>query len=335
MRRKLDKIDNLLNTDGFIKEHARLVQHGEVRDRGKVYPLKSYTIGSEDPKSPVLFLVGGVHGLERIGADLCVSFLEHTVERITWDEEFRNLLKKIKLVFYPLVNPWGYYHFRRANPNGVDLMRNSPVRTYEGAPLLLSGQKISHHIPWYMGNPKKFEKESQALVDCFLAEVKESPAVVAIDFHSGFGFRDRLWFPFSFTKKLFDEIAELHALFQLFEQSYPYHVYLIEPQSKGYLINGDIWDYLYFELKKTSSGIFLPMTLEMGSWNWVKKNPLQLASLEGMFNPIKEHRINRTYRRHHLLFDFLIRALYSNKVWSQLDVGMKMHHQNLAEKKWY
>jgi hypothetical protein len=54
----------------------------------------------------------------------------------------------------------------------------------------------------------------------------------------------------------------------------------------------------------------------MGSWNWVKKNPIQLLSFLGAFNPVKQHRMQRTLRRHLPLFDFLVRALISNQAWA-------------------
>jgi hypothetical protein len=61
--------------------------------------------------------------------------------------------------------------------------------------------------------------------------------------------------------------------------------------------------------------VLLPLTLEMGSWLWVKKNPRQMLSLEGMFNPLVEHRQQRVLRRHTVLLDFLMRAACSPAQW--------------------
>ena len=89
-----------------------------------------------------------------------------------------------------------------------------------------------------------------------------SEAVISLDLHSGFGMRDRIWFPFSFCKKPFDQISQVQSLIELFEDVYPYHVYQIEPQSKGYLLNGDVWDYLFLKFQKQNqAGTFLPLTL--------------------------------------------------------------------------
>jgi hypothetical protein len=46
----------------------------------------------------------------------------------------------------------------------------------------------------------------------------------------------------------------------------------------------------------------------MGSWLWVKKNPRQLFSRHGIFNPLIEHRRQRVLRRHLAWLDFMTRA---------------------------
>jgi hypothetical protein len=215
-------------------------------------------------------------------------------------------------------------------------MRNSPIDAKDKVPFLLGGHRYSPRLPWYRGTVGKLEPENQALSEIFNREVLQSTCAIAIDFHSGFGMKDRLWFPYSFTNAPFENLGEMHALTSLFEQTHPYHIYQIEPQSKGYLLNGDIWDYLYLKYREENrTGTFLPITLEMGSWTWVRKNPLQLFSKHGAFNPIKEHRIKRTYRRHHLLFDFLLKAAYSNKIWSQPDILFKEKHRTSGMQRWY
>ncbi len=333
---ELEKLLNLINREEFLKKNIRAYSAAEISYSDKTFPFYTFSVGSTDPTSPVLFITGGVHGLERIGSQLAWSLLKSTLDRLLWDESLRLLFTKIRLVVVPLVNPYGYENYRRSNGNGVDLMRNSPVNATEKVPFLLGGHYHSSSLPWYRGVPNRLELENEALTSVFKNEVARSSCVIAVDFHSGFGMKDRLWFPYSFTKKPFDNLAEMHALSHLFEQTHPYHIYQIEPQSEGYLLNGDMWDYLYLNYLQTNkTGVFLPMTLEMGSWSWVRKNPLQLFSKHGAFNPIKEHRTKRTYRRHNLLFDFLLKAIYSNKIWSQLDPQFKQKHHDSGLNKWY
>ena len=335
-------IDALLKLGKLVEQHdplRNLVSFEtltQIKYKGESYPIYCFTIGSKDPTHPTLFVTGGVHGLERVGAQLAWSLLKTTLDRLVWDKSHQELFQNIRVVFVPLVNPVGYTHYKRCNGNDVDLMRNAPVSAIDKTPFLLGGHRISKMLPWYQGEINVLEEENNALFIKFFQETSKSKNVISIDFHSGFGMKDRIWFPFSYTKKPFDKIAEMHAFSKLFEETYPFHIYKVEPQSKGYLLSGDIWDYFYLKLKEVNpEAVYLPLTLEMGSWIWVRKNPLQLFSKQGMFNPIKEHRLKRTYRRHSLLFDFLLKALYSHNVWSNLDPSMLQEHLNSSQKKWY
>lgn len=332
----LEKLVKLIEKEDSLRKRINVKSLASIRDNEKEYPLYCFSIGSQNFESPTLFITGGFHGIERVGAQLAWSFLKTSIDRLLWDKSLKDLLSQVRMVIVPLVNPVGYLHHMRSNGTGVDLMRNSPVKAVEKTPFLIGGQRFSNKLPWYQGTADRWEPEAKAIVDLFESEVGKSSHLISIDFHSGFGMKDRLWFPFSYSSKPFDNLAEMTAITNLFEQAYPYHIYQIEPQSMGYLLSGDIWDYFYLEyLKKNPSGVFLPMTLEMGSWSWVKKNPLQLFSKAGAFNPIKEHRLKRTYRRHHLLFDFLLRALFSNEIWSQPDEAIRNRYHNLGLKRWY
>jgi hypothetical protein len=336
MLEDLKKLGQLVNQENVLKELVCFEELALIPYLGNHYPIYSFTIGSRDPLAPTLFMTGGVHGLERVGAQLAWSLLKTTLDRLLWDTSLQQLFKSTRLVVIPLVNPVGYYHFKRSNGNNVDLMRNSPVQGIEKTPFLVGGHRYSDKFPWYQGLPGVMEKENLILYNQFMKTCSQSACVISIDFHSGFGMRDRLWFPHSYTRKPFIHTGEMEAFSQLLEQTHPYHVYKIETQSKSYLLNGDIWDYFFLELShKNPKAIFLPLTLEMGSWTWVRKNPLQLFSKQGIFNPIKTHRLKRTYRRHHLLFDFLIKAIHSHTVWSKLDPLSRQEHFRAGIARWY
>lgn len=333
---ELEKLFRLTDKSTFLKNHLEMIELNRVNDSKNHYPLYAFSVGSKNPEAPVVLITGGFHGIERIGAQLAWSLLKTTLDKLIWDESLQEVFHKIRLVTIPLVNPTGYYNFKRCNYNGVDLMRNSPTQAIQKAPLLLGGHRYSNKLPWFRGEPNKFEIENLSLIEVFNSKVIQSSCVISLDLHSGFGMRDRLWFPFSYTDEPFNHLAEMYKFSHLLNQTHPYHVYKIEPQSDGYLLSGDMWDYLYLEyLNKNPQGVYLPMTLEMGSWNWVRKNPLQMFSREGVFNPIKEHRIKRTFRRHYLLYDFIIHALYSNHHWAK----MNQHHRGEIHQKglqlWY
>lgn len=333
----LEKIIRTIEADAKVASQVNYRKICEIDFRTQKYPIYSFNLGTSEPKAPTLLVTGGVHGLERIGAQLAWSLLKSTIDRLAWDKSLQDILKTVKLVFVPLLNPVGFVHLMRSNGNGVDLMRNSPVRSSEKVPFLVGGQTYSNLLPWYHGDINRPEAETQALYDLFFSEIIESKNVISLDFHSGFGLRDRLWFPYSYKKEAFENLPEIYSLTTLLKEAHPYHIYQIEPQSSGYLLNGDLWDHLYLEYRKANAdaGVFLPITLEMGSWTWVRKNPIQIFSKQGAFNPIKEHRLKRTFRRHHLLFEFMIKALYSSESWASIEADEREDYRRKARLEWY
>lgn len=308
-----------------IEQLERLVERLAVRavvrceaevDPGDGRSLPVYSIGFGDgqPGLPAVGIFGGVHGLERIGTEVVLAFVEHLAARLDWDDSLHALLARMQVVAMPLVNPGGLVRGTRANPAGVDLMRNAPVEAPVPVHRLLGGQRISARLPWYRGPAgAPLQPESEALCGVVRRQLLNRPFALAIDCHSGFGLADRLWFPFAHTRRPIAQLPDVHALKQLFDASHPQHRYLIEPQSRHYCTHGDLWDHLL--LGAGEQAPFVPLTLEMGSWTWVRKNPRQLFTRHGMFNPLIDHRRDRVLRRHMVWFDFALRAAASHARW--------------------
>ena len=312
---ELQTLERLIELGGQHLQ-ARPVRHVAIPG-GPRFPVWAITLGNPDPCCPGVGYFGGVHGLERIGAEVVIAFLQNIVTRLGWDRSLHRLLEEVRLVFMPIVNPGGMWAATRANPRGIDLMRNAPVEAREKVPWLMGGQRLSAGLPWYrgrLGDP--METESAALCEVVQAELLARPFSLALDCHSGFGISDRLWFPFAHTREPIPHLAELRALKTIFEQAHHHHPYIIEPQSAQYLTHGDLWDHLYLQACTDPARTFLPLTLEMGSWLWVKKNPRQLFSRKGIFNPLIGHRQQRVLRRHLALLDFLARAAGSHAQWT-------------------
>ncbi|MBU6154464.1 MAG: DUF2817 domain-containing protein [Bdellovibrionales bacterium] len=329
----------------MFPEYLEVLQHsqswqtlGTVRNLSSLksgsseYSIFAFSAGSESPNAPHLIFTAGIHGLEKIGTQVALSFMSHLEARLPWDELLQEAFRRIRISFLPLLNPIGMAKFRRANGNGVDLMRNAPISSTRASPGV-GGQSFSSHFPWFRGNPDQthegMELESRVLVDWILSEASRSSCILALDLHSGFGSQDQLWFPYAKSKEPFGRIHQIHALSGLLDQVMPNHVYRFEPQARHYTTHGDLWDYLIERIGSDRN--FLPLTLEMGSWNWVRKNPLQIFSLLGPFNPIKPHRMKRAMRRHLPLLDFLIHCTASHPVWTGVDV---VPHRNAALARW-
>lgn len=300
-----------------FKDLVHLEKLSEVSARGYTMPLYGLTIGSEDKTKPTFALFGGIHGLERVGSHVLIAFLQHLLYRLSWDQELKEFFKHCRLVSIPIVNPLGMAFNRRSNANGVDLMRNSPVEAEKGRTLgIISGHRISPKIPWYRGLTNQLEIETQTVIDYCKRELFESQQVISLDLHSGFGLRDRLWYPWAKSLKPFPHETDVLRLKNLFDKTFAYHVYIIEHQADSYMTHGDLWDHIYqMYTDFNREGVYLPLTLEMGSWLWVKKNPLQAFNILGYFNPVKKHRYSRVMRRHLHLMEFLLRANMNNQAW--------------------
>lgn len=315
--------------------HLEVATPCSIAMDGRQFPVYAITLGNPSPDVPALGFFGGIHGLERIGTQVLLSFLESIIARLRWDATLHQQLESMRLVFMPLVNPGGMWQATRSNPRGVDLMRNAPLSARERVPFMLGGQRYSPRLPWYRGAfDAPMEQESAAVCDLVERELLSRQFSMALDCHSGFGLRDRLWFPHAHTKVPIAHLAEIGALEELFSESYPNHNYVFEPQSRQYRTHGDLWDYLYLNGTSYSGRVFLPLTLEMGSWLWVKKNPRQLFNRVSIFNPTATHRLQRVLRRHLVWFDFLMRAASSHGRWVPEGLARKAQRRR-ALALWY
>ncbi|GAB3260319.1 M14 family metallopeptidase [Chitinimonas naiadis] len=309
-----------------LAELERLIKHGEGRLRARTVtsvqagrhelPVRVLSLGSEDPQAPIVGFFGGVHGLERIGTQVILAFIHNLLMRLRWDSLLEHQLRGVRLLFMPLVNPGGMLQHRRANPGGIDLMRNAPIEANEPVAWLLGGHRFGRWLPWYRGaQDEGMAVESLALCQVVEEEMLGRPLALALDCHSGFGLRDRIWFPLASSRRPIEVLGEIYTLKTLFDQAYPHHRYVFEPQSHQYLTHGDLWDHLYLQSRLKPEGLFLPLTLEMGSWTWVRKNPRQLLSRLGAFNPIAPHRQQRVMRTHLAFMEFLTRVASSEERW--------------------
>ncbi|KLN65740.1 DUF2817 domain-containing protein [Vibrio sp. VPAP30] len=319
----------------LFSDHVRLTLLDEVQHQGQSQPLYCIEIGTRDRQAPCLFFTGAIHGVERIGSQIILAFTKSLLRRLEWDQQLQESLARVRIVAVPVVNPWGVALKKRANHNGVDLMRNAPIDSANPTHQLYAGQSFSSVLPWYRGNPNKMEQELQTLSQCVLSNTQHASSTILLDLHSGFGTRDRLWFPYAYSKQPPSHLAHYYLLYKRFRSSYPhYKLYQFEPQWHQYTTHGDFWDWMLIQHKALSSNPFLPLTLELGSWLWVKKNPIQVLKFSQLFHPIKPHRIQRVQRRHSTLLSYLIQVL-DNDLLTNMSQSDKEKYREKAKKLWY
>lgn len=284
---------------------------------GKKYPIEALILGPDDKSFPTVGLFGGVHGLERIGSQVILAFLHSLFQELRWDKDLNHALSNFRIVSIPVINPGGMARYSRSNPNNVDLMRNAPVEAHGKLMPLVSGHRLSPHLPWYRGVDGILEKESEALISFVREEMFQSQMSVALDVHSGFGVQDQIWYPYARQVGGFPKEELALKLKKLMDDTYPHHIYKFEAQALNYITHGDLWDHMFdLHEKEFAQNTFLPLTLELGSWNWIRKNPLQFFSKEGFFHPMKQHRHSRIMRRHLVFLRFLLRAVKNHERWT-------------------
>ncbi len=334
----LPELQELLRLIANFEGLAQVDTLATIQHESTPFPLVAIRFGPSDPAAPALALFGGVHGLERIGTQVLISYLQTMAELVKWDRNTREMLKTTRLLMIPLINPVGMHLRRRSNGNRVDLMRNAPVVSDELARWhIFGGHRISPRLPWYQGKRgASMEIEAQTVCDFVRREIFPAKLSLCVDVHSGYGKVDRLWFPYAKTRKPFPHVPEVMALKHLLDQTYPNHIYCVEPQSRQYVSQGDLWDYLYDEYRaQCPDGCFIPFTLELGSWLWIKKNWSQLFSRLGLFNPWRPHRVRRILRRHLFLFDFLHRAVQSPEAWADISEARRHSLLERGLKLWF
>ncbi|GAA3951324.1 M14 family zinc carboxypeptidase [Allohahella marinimesophila] len=321
----------------LMAEHNPASCHLQLLDTVSVkqheLPIYAMKIGHADSTKPALALVGGIHGIERIGTEIILAFVRTLLARLRWDDALRAELDEVQLWVLPAMNPSGMWLNSRCNAAGVDLMRNAPVEASTAVPLLLGGQRLSRKLPWFRGIPDQLEPESAALCKFARTHLFPAPFSMVLDCHSGFGFKDQLWFPYACTNQPIEHLAEVYAFHKLLAETYPHNIYTFEPQANVYTTHGDLWDYLY-QGALAEGRCFLPLTMELGSWQWVRKNPRQLTQLLGFYHPILPHRLERVLRRHLTFLDFMKDAVRSHANWLP-DDDERLSFEAAAQQLWY
>lgn len=315
-----NKIYNLISLNEKLVRLFQISQSVPTADNLR-FPLYALEIGTKKAiKEHPVALVAGVHGLETIGISILLDSLFYMLQKNSSGYLPQISQGKIGIIVLPIVNPGGVAIWSRSNPHGVDLMRNSGWNAETALPFF-GGQRWSPHLPYYRGDC--IEKETRALykfVISYLFQQKET-IVPVVDIHSGFGVRNRVWWPYARSKK---ECRD-HALYEHIaahlkdERGHDEHIF--EKQSDSYTVHGDLWDRLYayyqkrterFHLKRSSrrknkeAARFLPFTLEIGTWH--ELTPWRMLKKKRIFNPPQNIRRIVIESQRTFLRDFVLLA---------------------------
>ncbi|MCB1177934.1 MAG: carboxypeptidase [Leptospiraceae bacterium] len=307
--RRVNRYENrLFKLTKLGGKKVRLNQLGYSRKtkEGFRFPIYGLEIGKPSSfEKNVVGFVAGVHGLETIGIRILFDFLEHLL--YPGNKSFLPELHsgKLGIACIPILNPGGVVLKSRANPAGVDLMRNSNVEA-EKPVKFFGGQSFSAKLPYFRG--KAIQPENRVLLNFvkkYFYPLNQN-IIPVLDIHSGFGTIDNVWWPYAYTKDKCPDDSLYSKLSKILKDDC-YHLHLkYGPQSEIYTTHGDIWDkiYLEFQEKSNNSSKLLPWTLEVGTWSDIKSDPWKIFRKRGIFNPsqMNKHTYIKNYR--YFLRDF-------------------------------
>lgn len=238
-------------------------------------PLYAWRAGAV-PDAPAVLYFAGCHAVEFIGVEQCAATAEHIIRNRP------DLLEKISVWFFPVMNPDGHYRVRdllrrrcvplvKTNARRVDLNRNFPVGFYEPHKFgIMSGSHrkiINYHGPAPLSEP-----ESRALVKI----VDAARPALALQFHS---FGEKILFPPCHRKEKtphHDTFMRLGAEMAA-RQRKPYAV--ASCADGLYSTYGDIDDWLYYDRGA------LAFTMEIGSLGIRSATPASLWNIFLWSNP--------------------------------------------------
>ena len=288
---------------------------GESPGAGGVLPVCAFDLHDRRRPAknpPVFVLTAGVHGIEAIGVQLLHAFVGHLATQTRWNAQVRRLLRRVRITGIPIVNPAGYEAGTRANGRGVDLMRNAPVEAEAPVPFF-GGQRLSALLPYWRGDGA-LEPEAKLLTDLVLDVARAAPFTLALDLHSGFGARTSLWTPYARRPGRPPTWREYRRIRNVVDEAIPHHRLRFEPQSVRYRTSGDLWDWMYDTAQ--GEGLvrrFYPLTLEIGTWRWLRRSPLDALHRFNYFNPSRPGRQRRVMERHVPLLALLAHAAANYK----------------------
>jgi len=107
IKKKLPELWQLEQIISRTKHPLSVKEEASVAVAGQDLPLYSIEMTPFRAGLPTLIITAGVHGLERIGTQVLLSYIEMLLSRVSWDVVIQKQLSEMNLVFLPIVNPGG------------------------------------------------------------------------------------------------------------------------------------------------------------------------------------------------------------------------------------
>ncbi len=237
-------------------------------------PLRAWSAGPS-AGAPAIIYIAQCHAIEFIATEQCLAIARSLAS------ERRDLLEKVKIWFFPVMNPDGHDKVCRllgkhliplvkTNANRVDINRNFPVGFYEphvGGVMAGSHKKtINYHGPSPLSEP-----ESLALVRL----VDMARPSISLALHS---FGEKICWPPCHNKSVCPDAGLYKSITGGMAALQP-HPYKTHPDNELYLTYGDINDWLYYERD------VLGILLEIGPMGMARHLPASLWNIFMWANP--------------------------------------------------
>ena len=94
---ELEQVEAILQEDNAMYLHSQILCR--VSHHNDELPVYALTLGNREADVPCVTFVAGVHGLERIGTQVVIAFLEGLLERLKWDRVLAEILQRVRIHF--------------------------------------------------------------------------------------------------------------------------------------------------------------------------------------------------------------------------------------------
>ena len=101
----MDELHRILDRLG---DRGRVEVLARVDHEGHSFPIYGVVVGNPDPTAPTFALIGGVHGLERIGTRVVLAYMHTLVELLGWDRVLSSALERSRMLFVPSSILWAW-----------------------------------------------------------------------------------------------------------------------------------------------------------------------------------------------------------------------------------